>query len=206
LADYSFRDLSPGPDDKLSDDEDPPIEDEGELYCTAIVRYGSVCSRDDARKEVVVALKDEIRAYPDPDGNSDDQFFESAKVLDRWPEKPGGGLAGATPSPPQGDAVRKRRGGRPAHWVGQLRKYLRIRQDRGDPIHFMRLSELRQDFSRYAMQHRIPKVPTARSNLENQIKKVRAELVAKQQEREQRDPDTAPSIDEITRSPEIRSK
>jgi hypothetical protein len=90
LADYDFGDLRLGPagiDDERYDDDDSPIFDEGELYCTAIIRYDSVCSRDDARKEVVVALSEgEIRAYPNPDGNSDDQFFERAKVLKLWPE------------------------------------------------------------------------------------------------------------------------
>ena len=210
LADYGFADLSLGPygiDDERYDDGDPPIEDEGELYCTAIIRYGSVCSRDDALKEVAVALSDrKLRAYPDPEGgNFHGQFFVRERVLKEWPEKPDGGFTEALLPVPHDNIAPKHKGGRRAPWVRHLRKFLNLRRDRGHDIHSMTFAALRRDFLNYASQHQIPNVPE-RSSFETQLKKVLLELASEDQEREQRERDTAPSIAEITLPPGIRSK
>jgi hypothetical protein len=174
---------------------------------------------NDARKAVIGALSEgQLRAYPAPEvGDSDARFFERAVVLGLWPEEPVAGPLEATAWAPQEEApagadassgnqtVPKRKGGRRAPWVKELRKYLKLRLDRGHDIQSMSLTELRRGFSSYATQHRI-EIPKARSNLDTQIKKLRLELAAELQQREQRGHDTDPSISEIMRPPGIRSK
>jgi hypothetical protein len=54
LADLSLG--SDGLDDEALDVDRPAFVDESELIGTAVIRYGSVCSFHDARRELIVAL------------------------------------------------------------------------------------------------------------------------------------------------------
>jgi hypothetical protein len=100
----------------------------------------------------------------------------------------------------------KRKGGRHARWVKHLEKHLRFRLGRRENIHSMTLTELRTDFLRYAMHHQICGVPKARSSLDEQIKRVRQQLVAEYRGAKQDDRDADPPLSEITSAPEIRRK
>jgi len=202
-----LADLSLGPDGADDDrlDDDPLIfDDDAELIGMAIIKYGWVCSYDDARQQVIVASTKELRAYPDPEaGDPHGEFFERAAVLALWPEKVVAEVLDA--AAPPGRPVAKRRGGRPAPWVKHLRRYLQLRLKSGQNLLSMSLAELRRDFSSYATQQQI-KIPKARSSLDNQISKVRQELATEHQERAQREGAAAPPIDELVGVPEIRRK
>ena len=101
----------------------------------------------------------------------------------------------------------KRRGGRSARWVPHLKKYLRLRLARGDHILLDSLTELRRGFRSYANQHAITGIPKSRSWLDEQIKKVRAEVAAEGQPHRHADHDLGPSLGGDTgaagNSPEI---
>ena len=72
----------------------------------------------------------------------------------------------------------KRKGGRSARWVPHLKKYLRLRVDKGDCILSDSLTQLRSGFLSYANHHAIRSIPRSRSWLDEQIKKVRVQVAA----------------------------
>lgn len=106
---------------------------------------------------------------------------------------------GPTDSQIESSKIIKRKTVRTAPWAKHLRKYLRLRHQRNDDILLMSLKEIRVDFIIYAMHNGFRDIPRARSSIEDQIKKVRLQVVAEHQKHRQRDYDaTAPSMDEIT--------
>ena len=153
---------------------------------------------------MVALSKGRAASLPGPEGGgSHGQFFARADVLRLWPEKVVAEVLETAAT--QDHAVAKRKGGRPAPWVKHLRRYLQLRLKSDHKLLSMSLAELRRDFSSYATQQQI-KIPKARSNLDNQISKVRQELSAEHQERAQREGAAAPPIDELMRVPGIRRK
>ena len=115
-----------------------------------------------------------------------DVVIARAEVLQRWPEHdrpliaPSGTLlaAGGQTDQSRSRKTIKRKGGRSAPWVKDLRKYLQLRCARGDDLETIRLIELRTDFLSYAMTRHIRKVPKARSWLDIQISGIRLQVIA----------------------------
>jgi hypothetical protein len=113
-------DTSIGPDgldDEAYDEGVRMFDDEIELIGTAIIRCGTVCSFDNARKEVIVALTDgRLRAYFDP-ANPHDQFFERVSILELWgdprDELKNDNQADREPQQPEPLAVDRLRSGAP---------------------------------------------------------------------------------------------
>jgi hypothetical protein len=68
------------------------------------------------------------------------------------------------------------------------------------------LTELRRGFLSYANRNAITGIPTSRSSLDEQIKKVRAEVAADGQAHRHADHDLDRSLEEIPARPEIRRK
>jgi hypothetical protein len=145
-----------------------------------------------------------------------DQFLEAMRVIDavsnrsnEYGTRPA--LTGSPPAPApiQAEPSRsagtiKRKGGRHARWARHLDKHLRLGLKRGDDIFSLTLLELQTDFSSCARIQSVPNVPTSRSAVQEQIKRVLRQILAERQEREQRDPSPAPSLEEIMRPPAIR--
>jgi hypothetical protein len=150
----------------------------------------------------------------DRSGQYRDVVIARAAVLQRWPwyDRPIPSAYAPLPSVEsrtdhsKSNNTVKRKGGRSATWVKHLRKYLQIRRDQGDAIHSMSLTEIRIDFSSYATRNRILEVPKARSSLDEQIKRVRRQLVAESPELKQRDCDGEPPLSELMSTPGIRRK
>jgi hypothetical protein len=98
LAEHSpgiirFDDLSLDPDlldDEEHDNQLPGFANEEELIGTAISRYGCVCSFDDARRGVIVALSDgRLGVYRGPAiGSPRAEFLERMAVVNLWREEP----------------------------------------------------------------------------------------------------------------------
>jgi hypothetical protein len=83
LADLSLG--SDGLDDEALDVDRPAFVDESELIGTAVIRYGSVCSFHDARRELIVALsKGQLQEHQDRSSGA--EFFEREEVLRLWPD------------------------------------------------------------------------------------------------------------------------
>jgi hypothetical protein len=143
-----------------------------------------------------------------------DVVIARAEALRRWPEydRPlapaRAPLAQAESQADHSEASKsiKRRGGRSAHWAKDLRRYLRLRLQRGDDILSISLRDLRADFLSYATRNQIRNVPKARSALDEQIKRARPLAIAEHQEHRERDGDTEAPLAEILDRPEIRRK
>jgi hypothetical protein len=143
-----------------------------------------------------------------------DVVIARAEAPRRWPEYDRPLAPARAPlAPAEGHADRyvasksiKRRGGRSAHWVKHLRKYLRFRLQRGDDILAKSLTELRGDFVSDTNYQGIRNVPKARSALDEQIKRARPLATAEHQEAGERDGDTKAPLAETLGMPEIRRK
>jgi hypothetical protein len=137
-----------------------------------------------------------------------DVLLQREEVLNLWTE-PARGAAQSQEARPKAEVLEalttKRRGGRPAPWIRSLKRHLSFRIGRGHDIMSMTLAELRRDFLSYAMTQNIPRVPNSRSSLNEQIKKVRVQMVAEAEARRRVGPhfdashDVGRSIDEIVR-------
>lgn len=137
-----------------------------------------------------------------------DVLLEREEMLSLWTE-PARNPARDQEAQPKGEAIQasmaKRKGGRSAPWIRPLKRYLNIRIERGHDILSMTLAELRRDFVTYVMTQNIPRVAKARSSLDEQIKKLRVQLVAEADARGRVGPhvdashDAGSSMDEIVR-------